>query len=56
MAYKHGLFVTESPTSLSAPINGTAGLAVFVGTAPVNMVAEGAVNKPILVTKYADAY
>lgn len=56
MAYKHGISVTESPTSFLTPINGTAGLAVFVGTAPVNMVADGAVNKPILVNKYEEAY
>ena len=56
MAYKHGISVTESPTNFLTPIKGTAGLAVFVGTAPVNMVANGAVNKPILVNEYDEAY
>lgn len=55
MAYKHGISVTESPTSLSEPITGTAGLVVYVGTAPVNMVSNAAVNKPILINRYNEA-
>lgn len=55
MAYKHGIYTTESPTSLTTPITGTAGLPLFVGTAPVNTVVNAAVNKPILVNKYEDA-
>ena len=46
MAYKHGVYTSEVATSLVAPIEGTAGLMVVVGTAPVNMLADpaGAVN------------
>ncbi len=57
MAYKHGVYVTEQDTSLTAPISGTAGLQVIFGTAPVNLVDDpaGAVNKPKLCYSYAEA-
>lgn len=56
MAYQHGIQFTESPTSIIAPITGTSGLPVYIGTAPVNMVGKGAaINKPILAYKYEDA-
>ncbi len=56
--YKHGVYTSEVPTSMIAPILGTAGLQVIVGTAPVNMLGENfadAVNKPILANNYAEA-
>ena len=55
--YKHGVFVSEQPTSLSAPISGTAGLQVIFGTAPVNLTddPQGAVNKPKLCHSYKEA-
>ena len=37
MAYNHGVRVLENPTSVAAPITGTAGLQVVVGVAPVNL-------------------
>lgn len=57
MAYKHGVYTSEAATSLAAPITGTAGLQVIVGTAPVNMLKNpaGAVNKPLLVSNYKEA-
>lgn len=57
MAYKHGVYTSEVATSLLAPIEGTAGLMVVVGTAPVNMLADpaAAVNKPLLVYSYKEA-
>ena len=56
-AYKHGVYVNEVATSLIAPVEGTAGLQVVIGTAPVNLVAdpEAAVNKPILAYTYKEA-
>ena len=55
--YKHGVYASEQPTSMVAPISGTAGLQVVIGTAPVNMLKNPAeaVNKPKLVTTYAEA-
>ena len=57
MAYKHGVYVSENATSLTAPVTGNAGLQVVVGTAPVNTVANpaAAVNVPVLVNSYAEA-
>lgn len=55
--YKHGVYTSEVPTSMVAPVNGTAGLQVVIGTAPVNMLANpaAAVNKPLLVNNYKEA-
>lgn len=56
-SYKHGVYVGEQETSLIAPVEGTAGLQVIFGTAPVNMLENPAeaVNKPQLVYSYAEA-
>lgn len=35
--YKHGVYTSEQATSMTAPVTGTAGLQVVVGTAPVNI-------------------
>lgn len=55
--YKHGVYVHEEATKLVAPVVGTAGLQVVVGTAPVHMLKDpaGAVNKPILVYSKKEA-
>lgn len=57
MAYKHGVYTSEVATSMVAPITGTAGLQVIVGTAPVNMLDDpaAAVNTPLLVNNYKEA-
>lgn len=57
MAYKHGVYVQEQATKLIAPVLGTAGLQVVVGTAPVNMLDDpaAACNTPLLVQSYAEA-
>ena len=50
MAYNHGVRVKEQATSLVAPVTGTAGLQVIIGTAPVNLAADPykATNVPML--------
>ena len=55
--YKHGVYVSEQPTSLTAPISGTAGLQVIFGTAPVNLTDDptGAANKPKLCHSFKEA-
>lgn len=55
--YPHGVYVREVATSMVAPIYGTAGLQVVIGTAPVNMLANPAeaVNKPLLVNSFKEA-
>lgn len=48
--YPHGVRVLEEGTDIAPPVNGTAGLQVVVGTAPVNLAEgpEAAVNVPVL--------
>lgn len=57
MAERHGVYVQEQATKIIAPVYGTAGLQVIVGTAPVNMLEDpsAAVNTPLLVQSYAEA-
>lgn len=57
MAYRHGVYISEVPTSILPPVTAESSLPVVFGTAPINMVedAAGAVNKPILVYSYQEA-
>lgn len=57
MAYKHGVSVVEQATSLVTPLEGTAGLQVIFGTAPVNLVADPykAANQLKLIYNYQEA-
>ena len=57
MAYKHGVYVREQPTSLTPPIEGTAGLQVIFGTAPINTVEDPykMANKPIICNTFSEA-
>lgn len=57
MAYAHGISVTEQTTSITAPIEGTAGLQVILGTAPVNLAANPytCTNRPMLCYSFQEA-
>ena len=57
MAYQHGVRVLEQPTDVIAPIEGTAGLQVVFGTAPVNLADDpyGVTNVPVLAYSWAEA-
>jgi phage tail sheath protein FI len=57
MTYKHGVYVTEVPTSILPPVRTNAGLPVVFGTAPIHMSADGLgkVNEPVLCYTYAEA-
>lgn len=56
MAYKHGIFVSEIPTSIVPPVNGTSCLPVVFGTAPLHLATDRAqANKPVLCYTYAEA-
>lgn len=57
MAYNHGVRVLENPTSVTAPVTGTAGLQVVIGTAPVNLAADpyACTNVPMLANTFAEA-
>lgn len=56
-AYNHRISTKEIETQLTTPVEGTAGLQVIVGTAPVNHTADPskAVNTPIIAYSYAEA-
>lgn len=55
--YQHGVRVGENATSITAPIQGTAGLQVIVGTAPINLVEkpEEAANKLVIAYSFEEA-
>lgn len=55
--YNHGVRVLENPTSLTVPRNGTAGLQVIVGVAPVNLAEDpyNATNTPMIANSFAEA-
>lgn len=57
MAYKHGVYNTEQATSLTVPIEGSAGLQVIFGTAPIHLSKDptAAANVPKLVYSYKEA-
>lgn len=57
MAFQHGVRVQEQPTSLVAPILGTAGLQVVFGTAPINLVEDpySVTNTPVIAYSWAEA-
>ena len=42
MAYPHGVYNTEQDTSLTTPIQGSAGLQVIFGTAPIHLAKDPA--------------
>ena len=56
MAYQHGVYTSEVPTSIVPAVNTTAGLPVIFGTAPVHLASEpAAANRPVLCYSYAEA-
>jgi phage tail sheath protein FI len=55
MAYRHGVYISEVPTSIIPPVRTTAGLPFVVGTAPINLTDKTNVNKPVLCYSYQEA-
>ena len=55
--YNHKISTREIDTQLTAPVNGTAGLQVVIGTAPINMAEDpsAAVNTPIIAYSFKEA-
>ena len=55
--YKHGVYVTEQPTGVVAPVQSTAGLQVVIGTAPINRASDPyhCTNVPSLATSLKEA-
>jgi len=57
MPYNHGIRIQENPTSIPTPVLTEAGVPVFFGTAPINLLPDPsqAVNKLILCNSFAEA-
>jgi hypothetical protein len=57
MAYKHGVFIYEQPTSIVPPVRVGAAMPVVFGTAPVHKFVDGMgpVNMPKLCYSYKEA-
>ena len=56
MAFKHGVYKSEVPTSLIPVVQTEAGLPVIIGTAPIQLVKnESNVNQAKLIYSYAEA-
>jgi phage tail sheath protein FI len=55
MAFQHGVYVGEIPTSVTPPAQTTAGLPVVFGTAPLHLASDPAkANRPVLCNTYAE--
>lgn len=57
MTYNHGITVTQTATSLNAPITSDSGIQVCIGKAPINQLAEPqkAVNVPVIAYDMSEA-
>lgn len=56
MTYKHGVYSSEVPTSVTSPVAATAGLKVVTGIAPLNLAKTTEyVNKPLLAYSWQEA-
>jgi len=55
MSYQHGIYIQENATALEAPMQSISTIPVVIGTAPVNLVNNPAVNTPVLVKNYDEA-
>ncbi len=57
MAYSHGVYVSEVPTSVTPAVSVSAGLPVVFGSAPVNLTDDpsATLNTPQLIYTYSDA-
>jgi hypothetical protein len=41
MAYRHGVYISEVPTSLISPVQCDSAIPVFIGTAPLHLSQTG---------------
>ena len=55
--YKHGVYVSETGTSLIPTVRVESALPFVVGTAPINQIEAGSrkINEPVLINSYAEA-
>jgi len=57
VAYKHGVYGERAPALDTLPMTGVATLPVYIGTAPVQQLADpkAAINTPILINNFEEA-
>lgn len=55
MAFRHGVYKSEVPTSVISPSQIESGLPVIVGTSPCYMAESPKINEPVLVYGYEEA-
>lgn len=55
MAYKHGVYGVQAPTTDALPPAGVGTLPVYIGTAPVQQTTFPAVNVPLILNTYEEA-
>lgn len=55
MAYQHGVYINEQPTSITAPAEVDSAVQVVIGTAPVNLSQESDPLAPKLAYSYDEA-
>jgi len=57
VGFRHGIYISEVPTSIVPPVQTSAGIPVVFGTAPINLAADGKgiTNQPVLAYTYAEA-
>ena len=48
MGYRHGIYISELATSITPPVQVSAGLIVAFGTAPVNQLGKVRISGEIL--------
>ena len=55
--YKHGVYISETGTSLIPTVRVESALPFVVGTAPINQIEAGSrkINEPVLINSYAEA-
>ena len=56
MAYRHGVYVSEVPTSIVPPVRVDAATPFFVGTAPIHLIAKTSAEAAALTNKAVIAY
>ncbi|WP_044736654.1 phage tail sheath family protein [Geobacillus kaustophilus] len=55
MVYRHGVSTSERDTSVKSPVQSLSAVTVAVGTAPVHLVQDAPVNKPVLAMTWDEA-
>ncbi|MGN0902873.1 MAG: hypothetical protein ACI4M9_06280, partial [Succinivibrio sp.] len=55
--YKHGIYISETGTSLIPTVRVESALPFVIGTAPINQIAAGSrkINETVLINSYAEA-